>query len=67
MKPKDTTNYHIPIHRAAKQLGVTAATIRNWEARGQIDCIRINGRRYLAVADIDRLLARTPETAKGEQ
>lgn len=67
MRNVDTSNYHIPISRAAKQLGVTAKTLRNWEARGQLDCIRINGRRYISQTDVDALLAKAAATAAAQQ
>ena len=48
---------HVTIAEAAKCLGVTTSTLRNWDRRGKLTPRRhpINGYRIYDLADIDRL------------
>jgi excisionase family DNA binding protein len=46
-----------PIGTAARLLGVTVPTVRNWERSGKIVCTRTpTGQRRVAQSEIDRLL-----------
>lgn len=57
---------YLPIGEAARQLGVSADTLRRWEREGRIEAIRTlgNQRRYRQ-SDIDALT--TPSSAVSSQ
>lgn len=49
---------YVPIGVAARRLGVTPATVRNWHRRGKIAATRTaGGDRRFRVADVDALAA----------
>ena len=49
---------YLTIKEAAKYLGVSALTLRNWDKRGKLTAIRhpINGYRLYAYADLERFV-----------
>lgn len=47
----------VSVGKAAKALGVSAATVRNWEAKGYIRALRLpSGQRRIPESEIDRIL-----------
>lgn len=42
--------------RAAKALGVSRKTIYNWIKSGDLQATRMNGRNYIAGAEVERVL-----------
>lgn len=49
---------NVPMREAAKQLGVSVATLRKWESRGYISAIRVpedRGHRRFTQDEIDRV------------
>lgn len=51
----------VPIGEVARALGVSVATVRRWDAAGQIQSVRTpGGQRRFPRTEVDRLLTPTP-------
>lgn len=63
-------NEFLTVSEAAKYLGVSPNTLRNWGRDGKVNERRhpVNGYRLYAVADLDKILAATvgKRTSKGK-
>ena len=56
--PGDSTAELVRVGRAAEMLGVSAGTIRRWEAAGRLATVRsAGGQRLVPMADVSRILA----------
>src|SRR5215212_11373192 len=56
--PRDSAPELVRVGRAAEMLGVSAGTIRRWEATGRLSTVRsAGGQRLVPMADVSRILA----------
>jgi excisionase family DNA binding protein len=47
-----------PVTEAAELLGVTKTTLYRWEREGYISFVKVDGRTFVADAELDRFVAR---------
>ena len=57
-------NEYLTVAEAAKVLGVSASTLRNWDRSGKLEARRnpVNGYRLYAVRDLETLLRKIKES-----